>query len=146
MTERMYDQAKILLAEDDEEMRKTLSSVLRAHGYLVVECWDGIDLVRMYGTSRTQSHEPAYSLVISDIRMPGVSGLEFLEGISGTTNSPPVIIITAFGDDETHIKAREFGAAAVLDKPFEIDTLLKVVRDTMDQTGPNKSCLSREPM
>ena len=123
----------ILLAEDDVEMRKTLSSVLRANGYQVVECSDGLDLLKMFASQLHQTHAPGYSLLISDIRMPGLSGLEILEGFRGKKGFPPVILITAFGDEETHAKARESGAIAVLDKPFEVEDLLAMVARTVGQ-------------
>jgi DNA-binding response OmpR family regulator len=134
-----HDPPHILLAEDDEEMRKTLSSLLRACGYRVVECSDGLDLLKMFGASQLQTHAPGYSLLISDIRMPGLSGLEILEGFRGKPGFPPVILITAFGDEETHVKARESGAVAVLDKPFEVEDLLAMVRETVGTALPTRS-------
>ena len=131
----------ILLAEDDEEMRKTLSSVLRAQGYLVFECWDGLDLLKVYATSKPQTHKPGYSLLISDIRMPGLSGMEFLEGFYDKQGFPPIILITAFGDDETHARARKLGAVAILDKPFDIEDLLAVVSKVVSQSvQPHRTC------
>lgn len=122
----------ILLAEDDVEMRKTLSGVLRASGYQVVECADGLDLLKMFGASRIQAQcSRYYDLVISDIRMPGLSGMEFLEGFHGKESFPPVILITAFGDTETHAKAKQLGAIAVFDKPFEVEDLLAIVGETV---------------
>jgi DNA-binding response OmpR family regulator len=131
MMEYVNDTPHILLAEDDEEMRKTLSSVLRARGFEVVECSDGLDLLKTFASQLHQTHAPGYSLLISDIRMPGLSGLEIIEGFRGKQGFPPVILITAFGDDETHAKARESGAVAVLDKPFEVEDLLAMVARTV---------------
>ena len=131
--ECVRDLPPILLAEDDADMRKTLSSLLRAYGYQIVECSDGLDLLKMFSASQLQIHAPRYSLLISDIRMPGLSGLEILERFRGKRGFPPVILITAFGDLETHIKARESGAVAVLDKPFEIDELLAMMREIVGQ-------------
>ncbi len=123
----------ILLAEDDEEMRKTLSGVLRTQGYLVDECSDGLALLKIFGAPGLQCHDPGYSLLISDIRMPSLSGLDILEGFHGRPDFPPVILITAFGDEETHVRARESGAIAVLDKPFEVDGLLAIVSQIVGQ-------------
>lgn len=128
----------ILLAEDDEEMRKTLSSLLRASGYQVVECAHGLDLLKLFTASALQVNPQGYSLLISDIRMPGLSGLEILEGFRGKRGFPPAILITAFGDEETHAKARESGAIAVLDKPFEVEDLLAMVHEIVDQSSPTR--------
>lgn len=57
-----------------------------------------------------------------------------IEGFRGKQSIPPVILITAFGDEETHVKAREFGAITVLDKPFEVDDLLAIVRENIHTT------------
>jgi DNA-binding response OmpR family regulator len=135
MMEYVNDTPHILLAEDDSEMRTTLASVLRASGYEVVECAHGLDLLKLFAASQLQVHASSYSLLISDIRMPGLSGLEVLEGFRGKRGFPPVILITAFGDEETHIRARESGAVAVLDKPFEVEDLLAIVHEVVGQSA-----------
>ena len=67
-------------------------------------------------------------LVITDVRMPGPSGVEMLEWLRGVVWSIPVIVITAFGDPVLHAEARRLGALAVLDKPFDVNELLALVR------------------
>jgi DNA-binding response OmpR family regulator len=59
--------------------------------------------------------------------MPGVTGMEVLQGKPERTDFPPMILITAFGDDETHAQAAECGVAAMFDKPFDVDELLETV-------------------
>jgi len=121
---------RVLLSEDDDQMRDFLALALRRQGYEVTTCADGIALVDHIGAVLA-SQEDAYGLVISDIRMPGLSGLEFLRGTTGWQGIPPVILITAFGDEETHARARRLGAKAVLDKPFETEELLAKVREVL---------------
>ena len=75
-------------------------------------------------------------LVISDIRMPWVTGMEVLRGMRQCLGYPPVILITAFGDDQTHAEARQLGAAAVFDKPFDIEELLEKVRELVASRFP----------
>ena len=72
-----------------------------------------------------------FDLIISDIRMPGITGIEVLEGLHAHENCPPMILITAFGDKETHAQAHRLGAAAIFDKPFDIEDLLANVRETL---------------
>lgn len=119
----------VLLAEDDDEMRSLLTSALRRNGYRVVECSSGIALVdRLRALEREVSGE-AFDLVISDIWMPGATALEIIEGIHEHDALPPVILITAFGDATTHARAEALGAAAMFDKPFDIDDLLAKARE-----------------
>jgi CheY-like chemotaxis protein len=116
---------RVLLAEDDDEMRQLLSSTLRVEGYQITECAHGVKLAWLLETPSTGSVQP-YDIVVSDIRMPGLTALEVMEGLR-SQNWPPVILITAFGDAETHETARKLGAVAVLDKPFEMGDFIDVV-------------------
>ena len=123
---------RILLAEDDREMRVLLAEQLRHDGYEVVECCDGQGLVAHLSALFLPGAEPEeFDLVISNIRMPAFSGLEVLDGLHGRAGCPPVILITAFGDEQTHERARRLGAVATFDKPFRIPDLLAVVRQTV---------------
>jgi DNA-binding response OmpR family regulator len=120
--------SSILLAEDDEEMRKLLAFMLRKEGYRVTECSDGLSLLDMLSSFFLPGGEHKnFNLVISDIRMPGITGMEIMMGANEIDNFPPIILITAFGDKETHMLAERFGAAALFDKPFDIDEMLKKV-------------------
>ena len=122
-----------MLAEDDYEMRQLLTGMLRNAGYSVVECPDGIAMLTHLAAfllPQDCGHEEIH-LVISDIRMPGISGLEVLEGKPHARAFPPMILITAFGDNETHARAAKYGAVAILDKPFDVDELLVKVREVL---------------
>jgi two-component system response regulator (stage 0 sporulation protein F) len=132
--------ARILLAEDDEALRSLLALSLRQQGYAVIECRSGMELVKRVG-EYLLSHRPIdFELVISDIRMPGVTGLEALEGMREIEGWPPTILITAFGDRHAHDEARRLGAAAMFDKPFEIDDLISVVESLLPSpNGPPTS-------
>ncbi len=122
----------ILLAEDDEEMRTLLAWWLRRDGYEVSECDHGIDLINQIDPFAGPPNPEKYDLVISDIRMPGITGLEVLEDVRHFgTECPPVILITAFGTKETHEKAHRLGAAAMFDKPFDFNDLLSKVHELL---------------
>lgn len=119
---------RILLAEDDEYMRRLLAAGLRRDGFEVIEAANGAELVALLGTLVRQSPDGrAVDLIVSDIRMPWANGLRVLEMLRRSDWATPVILITAFGDGETHAEARRLGAAAVFDKPFEIDDLRTAV-------------------
>lgn len=123
---------RILLAEDDEEMRRLLALMLRKNGFRVTECPDGISLLDQLSSFFLHEEEKeSFDLIISDIRMPGVTGMEILMGASENKNFPPMILITAFGDKETHIQAEQLGAAALFDKPFDIDDMLNKVSEIL---------------
>jgi CheY-like chemotaxis protein len=105
-------------------MRQLLAKVLYADGYAAVECCDGIDLFARLEAFVGRRAALDFEAIISDIVMPGLTGLEILEALHDHTGFPPVILITAFGDKGTHGRAKKAGAVAVLDKPFGIDELL----------------------
>lgn len=121
--------ARVLLAEDDREMRMLLASALRRLGYEVVEAEDGAQLLDYLGSSLISPEwfsRP--DIVVSDIRMPYWSGLDVVAGLRRAVQAIPVILITAFGDTETHHRARILGIAAVLDKPFDVSDFIAAVR------------------
>jgi len=121
---------RILLAEDDAEMRALISGDLRCAGYGVVECADGAALLRKLN-SANGTEGPGVDLVVADVRMPGLTGLEVLEHLRGADPFTPYIVVTAFGSAETRRAAARLGAIAVLDKPFEIPDLLCLVEDAI---------------
>ncbi len=120
---------RILLAEDDKEMRTLLTLALKKAGYEVVACPDGVDMLTHLAAFLLpfETVRESFDLIISDIRMPGVTGMEVLQGKPKRADFPPMILITAFGDDETHAQAAECGVAAMFDKPFDVDELLEKV-------------------
>ena len=110
---------RVLLAEDQPEMRSMMAQVLRSDGYEVIEVSDGAELTRELLES---AQGTSLDLLISDIRMPWTTGLDVLERLRRNDWRTPVILITAFGDADTHDRAREL-AALLLDKPFDLDDL-----------------------
>lgn len=122
----------ILVVEDDAEMRRMLASALRRMDYDVVEAADGDAALGWLGPGVLEGRlERMPSLIVSDIRLPYFSGLDILEGMQLVARHIPVILITGFGDAETHAAARRLGADRVLDKPFEMSTLLAAVRSAL---------------
>lgn len=132
----------ILLAEDDREMRRMLSGILAREGYIVEPCADGMQLLERLESHGKQAAEQRYDLVVSDVRMPGFTGLEILDYIHENGNRPPVLLITAFGDERTHQQAEVYGAAGILDKPFDIDEFSKTVAEILWEQRATTSDLS----
>jgi len=122
---------RILVAEDDVEMRRLLVTSLRNSGFETTECSDGYQLLDHLGNPVFDGEPDGFDLIVSDIRMPGVTGIEVLEGIHDAEWFVPMILITAFGNEEVHRQADELGAAAMFDKPFDIDELVAKIRQVL---------------
>lgn len=111
-----------LLADDDREMRALLSDTLREEGWEVLEAVDGFELA-----TRVRALV-ALDLIISDMRMPGLTGLEAIEELRKGACRVPVILLSGFADASLEEEAARLGIAAVLPKPFPLRTLLEAVR------------------
>lgn len=114
----------VLLAEDDARMRRLLAAALRLDGFEVVEAKDGAEFLESIGSLILHPRDGrVVDLVITDVRMPFTTGLDVVAGLRRAEWITPVIIITAFGDEATHAEAQRLGAAAVFDKPFDVNDL-----------------------
>jgi DNA-binding response OmpR family regulator len=113
---------RVLVVEDDFELRRLLVWVLSREGYDVVEARDGTEALSCFLNSGLPD------LVLSDVCVPGRSGFEVLASARRMCPSVPVILITAFGSAETHAEARRLGAAAVFDKPLVLEDLRWTIR------------------
>jgi len=131
---RPFPPVTLLLAEDDSELRDLLADVLRADGHEVVEARDGNELLSLLSENaqRSSGREP-FALIVSDVRMPGLSAFDVLSKVQRLLSDTPVILITAFGDPTTHLRAERLGACRVLDKPFDFDELRAAVDETLHQ-------------
>ncbi len=120
--------AHILLAEDDAEFRSLLALVLAGDGYAVEQIQDGTAFQERVG------ERGDCDLIITDIRMPGVSGLDVVARLRGEGNRIPVIMVTALSDETTQQRALLLGAT-VFHKPFDLDDLRMAVLNTLTH-GP----------
>ncbi|MFP4499844.1 MAG: response regulator [Candidatus Hydrogenedentota bacterium] len=132
----------LLLLEDDDDMRAMLAEVLREEGWDITECENVFPLIQACIEQKMDDRkcsQPPYDVIVSDNRMPGMSAIktmQMLHTIRFGAQIPPTILITAFGDAETHRLALELGAAAVLDKPFDTKELISKVREFAPRHGP----------
>ena len=113
----MADPFRILVVDDEPAQRELVSGFLRKHGFDVVEAGGGREGVARF------KHEP-FDLVLTDQRMPDLSGLEVLEAVRSTSPETAVVIMTAYGTIETAVSAIRAGAADYLTKPLNLDELL----------------------
>jgi DNA-binding NtrC family response regulator len=126
------DRNRVLVADDSEELRALVRAVLERDGFEVVEAADGRELLRALGVGVETRPKKPFDLVISDVRMPFVSGLDVLGTLKSMHMSIPVILMTAFGDRETHARAHALGAVLTLDKPLGLLDLRDTVRKLLD--------------
>jgi len=108
---------RILLAEDDEIMRISVCDRLKQFGWQVDEVKNGLDGIEMLGKNE-------YNLVVSDIRMPGMDGLELLIKIKESSPDTDVIIMTAYGSVDDALNCLRHGASDYILKPFDLDDLI----------------------
>jgi len=121
----------VLIAEDNQAMRELLAAHFRKAGIAVEVVETGQQLKRKLKPANGHSWLP--KVVVSDIYMPGKTGLEVLRWLHRHFSDVHVILITAFGDECTHRRAKKLGAVAVLDKPFALDELLTLVAELLQQ-------------
>jgi DNA-binding response OmpR family regulator len=120
--------ARIVVAEDDFEMRRLVADCLRKEGYEVHEVADGAELLLRIEDSFFLRRAPApIDLFVTDIRMPLYTGLEIVGGLREAGMRMPVVIMTAFGNPETRERAEALDAV-LLDKPFKMEALRELVR------------------
>ncbi|HWM79199.1 MAG TPA: sigma-54 dependent transcriptional regulator, partial [Methylomirabilota bacterium] len=122
----MSDQATLLVADDDEAVRLSLERALTREGYGVVLAPDGqsaLDRLRQGGVD----------LLLSDLRMPGLTGLELLKLAKEVAPDVDVILLTAFGTVEEAVRAMKDGAIDFLTKPLQRAQLLRVVRQALER-------------
>lgn len=117
--------ATVLVVDDEPEIRTSIHGILAEEGLRVLEAADGrqaLDLI--------QRENP--ELVILDIWMPEIDGLQVLQEIKDTTGAPAVVMISGHGNIETAVKATKLGAFDFIEKPFSLDVLLRVVNRALD--------------
>ena len=110
----------ILVVDDDADMREMILDMLRDRGYKVTIAGSGLDALRMLG-------EEDYAVVLTDLRMKGMQGMELLTEIKRNYPAINVILMTAFGSVETAVEAMKHGASDYLTKPVKKDELVRVI-------------------
>jgi DNA-binding NtrC family response regulator len=125
--------ARILIAEDDADLRDLLQDDLEDAGYETVAAVDG--RAALAHISRQQE---TFDLLLTDMNMPGLSGAELLAVMREKRPEAPVIVITAFGTVEQAVEMVRAGAVNYLTKPFDSDELLRIVGQALEQSEPQR--------
>jgi two-component system response regulator PilR (NtrC family) len=118
----------VLVVEDDGEMRALLADALSDEGYQVAQAEDGAQ-------AASRMTQESFDLVITDMKMPRMGGLELLPVIRKTWPETPVIIITGFGDASTLADAYVKGAYSYISKPFSMQDLKSIARKALFKKG-----------
>lgn len=118
--------ASILIIDDEKAIRKTLSEILSYEGYKIDEAADGEEGITKFRTT-------TYDVVLCDIKMPKMDGLEFLEKAREINNDVPVIVISGHGNIETAVEAVKKGAFDYISKPPDLNRLLITLRNALDK-------------
>jgi len=125
------NRAKILIVEDEKSMREVLSILLEGEGYDVTVASDSVDSINLI-------NRDIFDMVITDIKMPKISGFEVLKKVREISPNTLVIMITAFGTTESAIEAMQLGAYDYIHKPFKIDEIRVVVRKAIEKRKLSK--------
>ncbi len=115
---------KVLVVDDDPAVRKSFDRVLSGKGYAVITAENGEEALR-------KLNEEKYDLVYSDIRMPGMSGLEVAEKVRARRPWTPVVIITGYGTDIAEERAKAAGVSKFLHKPLSPAMIEDSARDVL---------------
>lgn len=107
-----FELSKVLIAEDEERMRRLLGMLLGNKGHELILCADGEEAIGKFGESQPD-------LVITDLRLPKVGGLDVIRHIQGNAPEIPILVITAYGSIESAVEAMQLGACDYITKPFE---------------------------
>ncbi len=118
--------ANILIIDDEKAIRKTLGEILSYEGYKIEEAADGEEGLKKFGNQ-------VYDLVLCDIKMPRMDGIEFLEKAREINPDVPVIVISGHGNIETAVEAVKKGAFDYISKPPDLNRLLITLRNALDR-------------
>jgi DNA-binding NtrC family response regulator len=125
---------RILLIEDDARLAENLRQVLEDEGFAVTSCPRGDDGLR-------RASKGAFDVVLTDMRLPGLGGLDLVRQLHTAQPHLPIVLMTAHGTIETAIEATQLGAYDYLQKPFEMEELLALLQKAVDA-----GLLMREPV
>lgn len=113
---------KVMVIDDSAMVRAMVGRTLRASGYEVIDAVDGQD-----GLAKLAAHDDL-RLILCDVNIPVMSGLEFLEATQGIGSRVPVVMLTTEGQPEMIARAKTLGARGWIVKPFKPDMLLEMTR------------------
>ena len=120
--------ADILIIDDEKAIRKTLTEILSFEGYKIDEAADGEEGSKKF-------REKTYDVVLCDIKMPKIDGIEFLQKAGESNPDVPIIMISGHGNIETAVEAVKKGAYDYISKPPDLNRLLITIRNAMERNN-----------
>jgi len=120
---------KVLVVDDDPAVRKSIDRVLTGKGYAVITAENGEEAMR-------KLNQEKYDLVYTDIRMPGMSGLDVAEQVKAHKPWTPVVIITGYGTDAAQARAKAAGVSSFVHKPLSPEMIEDSARDALAAPAP----------
>jgi len=123
--------ARILIADDEPNLRRVLSAILQRDGYDVLVAEDGDQALSLV--------ESTIDVIITDLKMPGTDGMRVLEEVTRREPGIPVIMITAFGSVDNAVTAVKSGAFDYIEKPFEQEQIRQIVDKAVKQRAANQA-------
>ncbi len=117
---------KILVVDDEQSLRDVLSIMLKRAGYVVTSAKDGEEAIELL-------HREIFDLVITDLRMSKIDGMEVLKAVKSVSPETVVLIITAFATVDSAVEAMKQGAYDYLTKPFQVDEVQLIIRNALEK-------------
>ncbi|MBW2569685.1 MAG: sigma-54-dependent Fis family transcriptional regulator [Deltaproteobacteria bacterium] len=122
---------RLLIIDDEENMRHMLSVLLKKSGYIVDAASDGYEGLQMIDRNQ-------YDFILCDIKMPRVDGMEFLKSVGDKIEATTVIMMSAYGTIDTAVKAMKLGAYDYISKPFKTDEVLLTLKKAEERENLKK--------
>ncbi len=122
-------QIRILVADDDADMRDFLVQALSEEGYSTLCAKDGNEALELLKAGN-------FDIVLTDLKMPGATGMDVLRSAQANSLHQPTILMTAFGTIDSAVESMKRGAYSYITKPFDLDDLLHLLRELAEQIVP----------
>ena len=116
---------KILIVDDDKELANTMLGIAEQIDIEAVVCYDATGAVEVVNSSHVD-------VVISDLSMPEISGIQLLENLNSLNFYLPFIVVTGYADKKKAIEALRLGAYDFLEKPLKLDEIISMMRNSLD--------------
>ena len=128
---------EVLIAERDKLLRLMIAKLLQVSGYRVITCGDGLQALELIARQ-------SFDLIIADLMLPGVGGMEVLKCVKENQPRAKVILVTDTPSSETLLEAKYAGAYSYLRKPLQLRQFLLVLKDAIEHSRLRDSCLHQQ--
>ncbi|HYA85493.1 MAG TPA: response regulator [Nitrospirota bacterium] len=129
----------VLVVDDEQENLRTYEEILHDMDYDVLSQSDGCSALALL------REEPSVDLIITDYRMPGMNGIEFITELRRSRPSVPVIMITAYGNIETYLHSVSLGVFEYVHKPVKKEEFERIVKHALHDAGPHDAVDEVQP-